>query len=457
MTTQLTELVLDAREEGRDPSLEVFLRIAPEATRRGIWALSIAVALTPPDLAALLRDIWADLADADATVERLRTHPFVVVAGQELRVIEPMVGPIAADFAEADAPAFARAHRLLVALEERRENAADPLESWFTRGRIAFYLAGLDPERSVRAFGQVFASPPAFDRVSCRIWVTSLVLRQQPLLTSQARELAFYRGFRLHVTGHRSEAREAFEAVIQDPQEDEYRAIALHLLGVILRRRDPEKGVALLEESIALSEELGLLDNELLARTSLVWALLSRSGAGGEAAKADLGRAHEQGEANLARLPTDFVDLGLIAGVRFAAVVAHWEWLRRVTNDQARLSAVGAQLLGVLRHNVEIAHETGDFHELVLAGNFAAQINNDLGNFEAAIEEVEDVVTTVRTLRSPPANVRRLAQTTGTIITRAKDPDLYPRGTGLLAVIDDLQTRSLQPFAALPAVEDDDA
>jgi tetratricopeptide (TPR) repeat protein len=438
--SELLGAVRSARAEGRDPAMAAFLAAAPSNVIRAAWLLAVTVELGPSELVAIANQIWPE-ESFDEVVESLEKWPIVANMEGRMRASEAFAPGLAQEFASREPEDFALAHELLVRLEQAREVGEDEYQSWLIRGRIAFYLAGLQPEESVKEFGDVFASAPSYDRVAARIWVSSLVLRQEPLLHEQRRELAFYRGFRAYVMTESGAARDAFEEVVAEEKVDPYQAIALHLLGVLLRRRDSRRAVQLLEHSVALSSDLQLHENEVMARTSLAWALVARAQLAAPEGQDDFARAFEvarqtRGMAEAQGDPT------LTAATRFTSAVTEWLWR---TNDHISTADVSdgdvRRLADELQSVFSDAVQVNDFEAVVSAGNAAAQMLADVGRYEEALDRVEATLRYVEWLRHPPPKIVRLAKTTGSILAKAGDPIVLDRGGRLITRIDDVQDR----------------
>ena len=264
------------RERGQSIEVLALLRAPNETMRRAAFLVAISVGLAPPDIANALAHLWPASEGIDEAIAALERRSVVQHADGRLHVIEAARSQLARAFFEDDSAQFVRAHELFAALEEDREADQDPYSEWFTRGRVAFYLAATQPDRAVGQFGDLFATAPSTERVACRMWISSLVLHQEPLLQDYFREVEFYRAFRSYVMGDPKGAREGFEHVVESGADDTYRAIALHLLGVLLRTRDTVRSIALLLDAIRISEHLDLFENEVMARCSLVWAYEQR-------------------------------------------------------------------------------------------------------------------------------------------------------------------------------------
>lgn len=457
--SDLLDAVKRATTDRSDPVVAGYLALASPDERRAIWALSIVVELAPSELSHFLEALWGEASAGswDEIVVELMQSPLVL--GRERVRIEPTASStIAQDFATNEPDVFTLAHEMLARLEAAREETeADDYESWLSRGRLAFYLAGTEPDGAVEQFGRVFADAPSIERTACRIWVSSLVLRQEALLSEQRRAVLFYSGFRAYVMGERAEARRAFEGVIADDTRDLHQAIALHLLGVMLRDRDPDRAIELLHESIALSVEIGLHDNEVMARASLAWAYITRAqleaGPATEDielaqaraaqrrldAEAALAAARESARAAMRRPD----DLSLTIGTRYVASVA--EWLVVTDNRRARppeARAAQPRLDQVFRQVMEDARDLGEIDTFIVAGNQDAGLFVDTGDYDAALARLSDVIAEIEPMSHPPARIQQLGKTLRRILALSRGSEVdREHALYLLERVEDLSYR----------------
>jgi hypothetical protein len=377
----------------------LFSATSSSATVRCGWILSICLSIEPTALTTLVQAIWPKEQAEDGVVALVR-WPFVQ-RGVDGWSIDRTIGPaLARDFRESDPEAFLEAHRRLANTEQLLEQQSDGDATWYVRGRVAYYLAGLDPEHSIAQFGAGFAEAPTLGRTAARMWLSGLALRQEELLRDQRRELDFFAGFRAYVSGYRREARGHFERVIASSNPDIFSAIAMHLLGVLLRRFADERAVQLLREAVSLSSELGLAENEVMARHSLCWALVDI------ATRADqthgYAAALELARQNVA-IATATDDPNLVAWCR--RTLAAIEWLaatagrHRPPVDRDLADRLVEELQAVSKDVAEL----GDAETPVIAGNDAASIFRDEGRVDDAMHEIETTLEQVAWYGAIPA------------------------------------------------------
>lgn len=275
MTT--LSLIKQARSSGAAIGFEVFRGTSDEQELRLGWLVAVSLAIRPEDLEGLASQLWPDLAIRDEDVDAFARRPGVLVTEAGLRLVESWAIYLSREFQNQDPKGFKAAHRLLAEIENKREveryGVADELE-WYRRGRTAFYLAGVEAEESLDAFGSTFVDAPTFDRGATRLWLTHLVHRQAYLLDEYSSQLAFYRGFQAYVTGHFDDARSHFDKFLSsEGTQENLTAIALHLRGVL--EEDSKRRTALLEEAIEQSLALDFHENLIMSRQSLLTTQLA--------------------------------------------------------------------------------------------------------------------------------------------------------------------------------------
>ncbi|MGB0091837.1 MAG: hypothetical protein WBP81_04815 [Solirubrobacteraceae bacterium] len=439
MSELLTEAIETAREQHESVEALVLLRTANEELRRAACLLSITVGLAEEDLADLLARLWPASGDVRDAVATLSTRSIVQRAEGKLHVIEAARSALARQFAREEPEVFVNAHKLLAAMEESRDSEDDPYASWFTRGRVAFYLAGTKPDLAAAEFGKLFAAAPATDRAACRIWISSLVLRQEPLLSDHAREVGFFRAFRQYKMGDWTGAHQGFEVVIESRGDDVYRAMALLQLGILLRTRDPARGIELLDESVALSSRLHVFENELMARTSRLWAYIDRGDL--LRSRTDYERAWEEGQQTLewAALERN-LDPMLRAGTVYSATVAEWLWRsdnRRVDVDEEVVQRLVREFDWV--YGTAISEYELDL--AVSAANQAAEILVATGSYSSALNRIEKVVARIERVDMPPKRISHLVRTTDSILLASKAEGDRVRARLLLDHLEEMRSQ----------------
>lgn len=373
---------------------------------------------------ALQSFLLEDLGQHDETAleraaDRLLSRPFVERMADGVRVAEPMAAAVRNWFHESDPDGYVMVNRRLLGDEiAAMEDREDETERWFARGRVAFYLAAIDPAESAESFIETFAEPPPGDVGPWRSWLADLVLKQRDRLTGQARALNFFEGFTAYKDGRFRVAQEHLEAVIESAEQDRYRAIALHLWSLI-RDRDPRVD-SRLREAVELSAQLGLAENEVMARNTLVFRLIGQGYAKKRHWDPAIAEAAMLADANLARAETTR-DPYLQAWCRSAAAQSRW---LRDTDSRRRPDLVSdedaEQVIGLLAVATDQALRIGDIHSVVESVNESAQILRDRGQHGRAVSILEDYFYRIRDL-DPPPSARRWGQTASSIARQRLD------------------------------------
>jgi hypothetical protein len=412
VTASSADLVaaLDRVGESEPLSMAVVRITSTEEELRLAKLLALALSVSPEVLVRIGQEIWPR-GDYQTAVDDLRRRPYVTDTTTGIRLVEPMRGALAAEFRTEEPERSREVHGLLVRLEEEEQND-DPLDRWFVQGHVAFYLAGVDPARSVDMFGDTFAWPPIFARTPHRLWLSSLVVRQEPLLFDYAREIAFFRGFSRYIGRDLIGARSDFREVIFPARADRYDALASHLLAVILKNgREAE---ALHRRSIQLSVSLNMTENEVMARNSLVWAMARRARtmkddpAGRRRVLRDaLGRAREN-----QRVARDTDDSILQVWCDRTAVSIEWDELTdfgRRFPEAARVRS--SELVESLRNVSLQALDLAEIETYVFSETEAILILRDIGDTSSALAELATFVDRLRGFRYLPKAVESVAKT----------------------------------------------
>lgn len=428
-----------ARIQERNVEADLFLSVASEAEARMAMLLSVAVELDRADLAALLRSVWGEDQEWESAREQLERWPFVIRSSSGWRISGSIGTALAIEMRESHPAVFVRAHEVLAALEEELEATANPEEQWFVRGRIAYYLAGLDERRSAAAFGAAFADAPAMERSLARMWLAGLAIRQDYLLGSESRTIEFFRGFRQYVSGNRREAASSFELVFESGIGDIYSAIAMHLWAVVVGTRPGSKGRRILKDSIELSDKIELSDNAIMARHTLVWSMVAEAnrqrGASSEILDEALTMATRNREAARATQ-----ELGLITWTRSGAAAIEWIATRAKETGSADPALV-ERLVAELDDVERVALSLNDLETAASAGNHAASILRDDGRYAEALDTIKRSLTAGESSGSIPANaLTRLAKTAGSILRLTSDSRIHTLVDETLATIDRLKS-----------------
>jgi tetratricopeptide (TPR) repeat protein len=415
MTDVITQSVARADRAGTDPTFELFCATADMATMRLATVLSCCVEYEPGALIQVAVETWSESGDlTDDAITAMSAWPFVNATGARWR-IDRDIAIALRDRLRLENPAeFVELHRVLAAREAREDAELDEYGSWFVRGRLAFYLAAIDGQQSLDEFAGAFVDPPAFDRARCRMWISDLVDRQSDLLASHQREVTFYRAFAMYSSGMARDAKsliKLFDSVIgPEPEPDLYTAISMHLKGVLSKPSGIDAAIDLFRASVELSGDLGIRDNEVMARNSLVWALLDT--------QEDLSRTTEIAVLNVAEAK-DLGSPSMIDWTRRTAATVKW----MKATDRRRAFPPGVEKLAdelteELWDVARSSREAGDVETAIYAYNESACIDRDVGNYEHALEALELASQIILGLPWRPHPTQNIIKTTRSFIGR---------------------------------------
>ncbi|MGP3952727.1 hypothetical protein [Streptomyces sp. 7N604] len=419
--------------------------------------LGICLSADREDLLELAGELWSgensepeEPEELEAAVDSLLKAPFVEETASGWRINESLAPRLAARFMRDDEDVFRRAHRILAEretraiselelLDQQDDDTFAQMERWFVQSRLAFYLAGVHAGESAQKFGEAFESAPYRDLSAARMWLSTLALRQAPLLEEHARVIEFFQGFRAYVAGRRDEAALHFSTVIQDDITDLYQAIALHLHAMCAG--DAASRIEKLNKSIQVSEQLGLRENEIMARNSLVSAHFSQANkmnGGGKltAARNHLRRAQELADVNRAqaRLMRDeaYRIYTLTQYARAAWLLA--AGVDGKAADSASARAVLPDVLDELAEAITISDRVGLSESALRSINQRASVLRDVGRTEEAVDELESSLHRIGPLTSS-LPLRGLAKTAGSM-KRNASPDVKRRIVKFHATLD---------------------
>jgi len=342
-----------------------------------------------------------------SAVGGLLQRPFVERVNGGFRIAEPMAARLRSWFRESDEEWFRQVNESFMRIERAQFEASDDDEDrWFTRGRISFYLAAVDPRESADSFIRAFAEPPRGDPGPPRSWLAALALRQRDQLAGQGRAINFFEGFQAYKRGDWATARERLDAVLGTGEPDEFRAIALHLSSNVPPR--PEDSEDYLTEAVSLSQQLGLAENEGMSRNTLIYRLIARGATADETdSGAILANASALATINLSRA-RQTNDPHLIVWCDGAAAESLWLTrtdLRRHV-DKVRPREIET-VLTLLDRAIDGAERLGDLGSAVYATSVRASVLWDLGQYGAAVDSL--AMPLARWLDvEPPGSVRKL-------------------------------------------------
>jgi tetratricopeptide (TPR) repeat protein len=382
-----------------EPTVRLIAEDTPLPLRRLVWMLSVCLDTQPDSLLDLASRVWPDDHELVKWAGALPTWSFVEEAAEGWRLVPDLAPTVARRFREAAPKEFAHAHQILADIErvqlaqEDVPDDFDPNAEWFTRSRLAFYLAATTPADSVEEFGVAFETAPAEDAQTARMWLSTLVLRQEDLLQEYGRVVTFFEAFRAYVTNRRQQAQRLFGAVIAEGARDRYHAIAEHLLGVCLPV--DERRLALLEASVDLSHHLGIVQNEVMARNSLVSTVIALAQIRGNddpETQPRLRRARELALENL-QFSREIDDKSYLAYTLLAYAIAEWLTVAGVSGARARSSeahAVFDEVTANFREAVDAADRAQLSATALMALNQFACAQRDSGRYAEALETLEE-------------------------------------------------------------------
>ncbi len=393
------------------------------------FALSCAISAETDTVRALAESVWGIVDDFefhDAN-ESLMRRAFVQEIDRGIRILTPLRTEIQLQFEREDPERFLSVFARLAELEASSGVVEPPAAAWSTEARIAYYLAPIDAHGSASRLTAAFVSPPVDEVTAARQWVADLAVAQERFLSDgHLRELTFFRAFRAYQSGDRQAAIAGFRAVLStgDGVRDRVGAIAAHLHAVM--QPYATNAESLVEESIAVSRQLGLTENLVMAQNTLAGRLLR---------KRDFTRAAQVAEDALAVARTSGSPY-LLCFTSVTHIDATWLSL---TNDRTTQGppALADRYVGDLLRLAREYRSLGDFGGSIHAVNSAAGILRDSGRSAEALSLVEDEAPHFG-VYADPAELKRIAQTVGSLL-RDLAADERSRAHRLLALVDQLK------------------
>lgn len=379
------ESIVDALREA--------LSHSSEQTRRLISTLSIAVSVAPQELLEVHNAVWGDeLTLADVSV--VTDSPLVENVRGLVRLSAPLDTALAAEMRLSDRQRFETLHARFADLEAQRHEATpSDYDAWQIAARIAYYVAATSADESAERFIRAFDEAPHASRRECRIWLSDLVSRYEAITGEMSRVTAFFRAFRLYVSGDRESAVPLLESLISANSADGVQAIALHLLALSLDDREDggTRSLELLQRSVDLSAALKLNENLLMSRHSLVWRNVTLAR-----------RRRPQGSvsdaARLAALNDELADRLGLAHFQTTTRNAHGvtQWLDAVglgtpIDALAHLDVLQSSL-SLLSDARDFAESCHDLYSWLVAAIGEASIHRAAGRFSDALESLEAAV-----------------------------------------------------------------
>lgn len=408
---------------GAESTALLVLSSLGETSRHIVYGLSACLSVKPTELYELVSQAWAEGEDdLSRSIDLVLHSPIAEETSAGWRVADALEGPILQHFIEEDESTFRRirlwlAEKEVRTIEQMGQSSPIEMERWLAKARLAFYLVDVQVEEAVEQFADAFESAPAGEAKRARSWLSSLAIRQASALREFGYVLSFFEGFRLYVAGQRASAERKFRQVVEEGHQDLYRAISLHLHALCLSTRSRRR-IHDLEMSVALSQQLDLIKNEVMARNSLVSAYWSRADrirlTSQKASESYLRRSLREAKTNLERAS------GLHERTYYAyALIAHAisQWLvtaglagRRARSRKAQ--DLAPEVIDQLRLAVR---EGGAFMDTSLvAANYIACIFRDTGQTEESLDELEVALAKVNEYTDPRV-VTRLVKTASSI------------------------------------------
>jgi len=382
---------------------ESILKTNDQGYRRAAMALSVCLASHREGLHDLVAQLWPDDRETvSAAVDKVLLAPFVEETSAGWRINSDFAVPFVQHFMEEDQGAFQQAHEILAsrereAMSELGSAAPDVLEMerWFVQSRLAFYLAGVHADESVEQFGLAFESAPQREQTPARLWLSTLVFRQRPLIGTHIRVIAFFEGFRAYVAGQRSEALSHLNDVIAGDHEDLYQAIGLHLYAICLYK--PSDRIHDLTKSVELSERLGLSENSIMARNSLVVAHFAMANELRRSGQGSLSQRHLRLAERLSKLNLQQALGTSVRGYQAYALTEHAavQWALVAGTDGRGGMTPGAQkllpvVIGELSDAISVADSQGMSDTALYIINQRASKLRDGGRVTEALSELEN-------------------------------------------------------------------
>lgn len=408
--------------------LVVFAATASPEVRASAQVLAVTLSSSPTRLTELISETWPDLAERSASaVETLSTWPFVAASREtDWRIYPGAAESLKNEFREADARAFVALHDRLAVLEDEVAVQEEIAQSrWHARARAAYYRSAVNADDAADRFGESFVTSPPLERSRARAWLGQLVARQRSLLSDQERVVTFFEAFSRY-RHERSRAKPLLETVLASDATDVYQAVALHLYGVIISANNRGEAIAAFRRSVTMSSEVGVPDNEIMARNSLVWAILATTPKTQDARESAFALAEE----NVARAEA-IGENSMIASLRFTAAAIEWVVLTEGNSSVSRRAREAApRIAAALDAIADSSRAAGDISGAVRALNELASVKRDVGELEnslATLDGARDWLATLSWL--PSEGVSRLAKTARSVRGRALSADTRKRAS----------------------------
>ncbi len=365
--------------------------------------LSVAIGATLDELRTVYAQVWPMAnRDLERVLDALVSLPFVEHANGRVRVAEPLGAELARDLHDSDPGHFNLAFAAFGRTEAARlaADAAEPFAAWQAKSRLAYYLLGSDEDSATDSFVRAFDDAPFETRASCRRWLSSLTGRYTAISGEVSRIGRFFEAFDHYVDEDHSGARPLLLALCDERQEDGIEAIALHLLA--LGTVDPAsvaRRTELLESSVGLSAALGLDENLIMARNTLVWTAI------GKARRERLFKVDHA----VAEMAAKNDQLAELHGNPFYCTVTKYtramsNWYSEVGLGTAKEVdfALVNDCIALLDSSIEEAVEAHDLRSRVVSAIGKSSVYRSASMINQAVESLRDGVAAVEAARAVP-------------------------------------------------------
>lgn len=384
-------------------------------------ALVGAISATREDLSQILEAVLPAGGGIGTSIDRLLERPFVEKVANGFRVTP--------EFRQALLPKLSShksvieaCSRHFIELErvEQKELAGTERE-WFVKGRIAYYLAPLDPGASSEGFVKTLLEASPYVANDANAWLSELALGQQYFLKERnERTISFFTAFRCYRMHAYEAAAEGFLRVVNTSEtEDSLLAISLHLWAVaegsLRRGRYAKEEIAgSMKRAVEISQNLGLVENEIMSRNSLVFNMLEKVDDASSDTKTLVAEAARLASKNY-QVARSHEDSFLERWTIHARTVTKWMdvtfgQLPPVDVDDLEAEGIEADCYRA----IYLAKKSRDWEAVVATSNSLLCILRDRGDLDRAMEEVSSLFHFMKGIY-PPSNWGNLGKTLGSM------------------------------------------
>lgn len=352
--------------------------------------LATAISANEEVLRDLLRQKTKETSDAfEIAIRRLLSRPFVQRVAEGYRLEESFrFGLLRTTEATESSLVWNASNYFLKNELEELDSLSDKNDaSWLIEGRIAFYLAAIQPSLSSDEFMSTFEKVPSGFGKAPMTWLADLALRQTVHFGQRNRTVLFFSAFKNYENRKFPYASDQFRSIIDSStRDDSILAISEHLWAVI-NETNP-RSFAVLERSIQISRKLHIYKNEVMARNSLVFALLGRSGSK-RLRIATLREALDLAAynyRNVSKLSDSYLELV----TRKTLAVANWSWLKETNRSILNISIDDVERLVAEHMDIaELNRDKSNYDDMLDALNQALRVRLEMKDLESSMEIVE--------------------------------------------------------------------